>query len=63
MKNAKKLTLVALASGMMFQFGCLGLNWGQLLWTTAVGTAIEFVLDNDGVVDLFEDGNAAAVAG
>ncbi len=60
LKNAKKLSLVALASGALFQFGCLGLNWTQLLWSTAVTSAIEFVLDNDAVVDLFEDGNVAA---
>lgn len=58
-KNVKKLTLVALASGMLLQFGCLGLNWKQLLWTTAITQANEFFLDNNGIFDLFGDDLAA----
>lgn len=56
----KKTALVALLGGTILGGGCLGLNWKQLLWTTAVYGVTEFVLDNDGVFDLFEDGNVAA---
>jgi len=38
-------------------FGCfLNLNYRQLLWGTALYAAQEYVLDNDAVFDLFEDG-------
>ncbi len=36
--------------------GCLNLNYRQLLWGTALYAAQEYVLDNDAVFDLFEDG-------
>ncbi len=58
LKNAKKVALVGLASGAVFQFGCL--NWEAILYQTAVTSAVEFFFDNDGVFDLFEDGNVAA---
>ncbi len=60
LKNAKKLALVGLASGALFQFGCLTDSWGSWLRAAAITTVIEFVTDNDGVFDLFEDGNVAA---
>ncbi len=56
----KKTALVTLLGGTILGGGCLGLNWRQVLWTTALYAATEFVLDNDGVFDLFEDGNVAA---
>ena len=44
--------------GSVFQFGsCLGTDWWRLgLWTTAAYTSLEYVLDNDEVLDLFESG-------
>ncbi len=60
LKNAKKLALIGLASGVMFQWGCLGVSWRQVLWTTALNQVGEFLLDNDGIFDLFEDGNVVA---
>lgn len=54
-KSAKKLMLVALASGALFQWGCLGVSWRQVLWTTALNQVGEFLLDNNAVFDLFTD--------
>ena len=53
-KTLKAVTLAACA-GMMFQLGgCLNLN--SLLRQGVVYAAMEFVLDNDTVFDLFEGG-------
>jgi len=53
-KTLKAVTLAAVA-GMLFQFGgCLNLN--MLLRQGAIYAAMEFVLDNDTVFDLFEGG-------
>jgi len=61
MRSLKKGAALAALSGSLFGFGgCLDLNWQQLLWDTALYAGQEFVLDNDGVFDLFEDGNVAA---
>ncbi len=60
MRNMKKCAALAALSGATLFGGCLGLDWQQLLWTTAIYAADEFVLDNDGVFDLFEDGAEAA---
>ena len=38
--------------------GCI--NFNTLLQATLYGTILEFVTDNDGVFDLFEDGGEAA---
>ena len=63
MMAKKSIKGVALASvlGMVFQFGgCLNSNLlTRVFWTTAGYTGLEFILDNDTVVDLFEDGHAA----
>ncbi len=58
----KKGAMLALLSGVtLFGGGCLGgLPWQQLLWSTAIYAGQEFVLDNDTVFDLFEDGEPTA---
>jgi len=62
MRKMKKGALLAALSGAtLFGGGCLGGgNWTQWLWTAALQQGVEFVFDNDGVVDLFEDGATAA---
>lgn len=63
MRN-KKMTgaaLAAMSGGMILAGGCLGsIPWQQIIWGTALYAADEFLLDNDGVFDLFEDGNVTA---
>ena len=62
MKSMKKACALTLLTGTLFAGGCLGgfLNPQQLLTGAALYALNEFVLDNDGVFDLFEDGNVAA---
>ena len=62
MRKMKRATLAALCGAMLFQFGgCLNNSWwGRLVWDSAVYTGLEFVLDNDGIFDLFEDGEPTA---
>ncbi len=58
----KGAAVAALAGTMLFGSGCLGFGdswWGRLLWDTVQYAGTEFVLDNDAVFDLFEDGNVA----
>jgi uncharacterized membrane protein YeaQ/YmgE (transglycosylase-associated protein family) len=59
MRNAKKSVLFALlAGGTMFQ-GCLG-GWFNWMIQGIPGTVVaEWLLDNDGVFDLFPDGGTA----
>lgn len=58
----KGAAVAALAGTMLLGGGCLGFGggggnwWGRLLWDTAIYAGQEFVLDNDNVFDLFEDG-------
>lgn len=56
----KGAAVAALAGTMLLGGGCLGFGggnwWGNLLWDTATYAGLEFVLDNDTVFDLFEDG-------
>lgn len=61
-RNSKALALILSAGAMLPAWGCLGggWNWRQILWTGVLTTGFEYVLDNDGVFDLFEDGNVAA---
>lgn len=63
-KKLTKGTLLAALLGTAFQWGgCFGFGdtwWGRILWTAVGYAGLEFVLDNDGVFDLFEDGNVAA---
>jgi hypothetical protein len=63
MMAKKTIKGAALASvlGMVFQFGgCLSSDlMTRVFWTTAGYSGLEFILDNDAVFDLFEDGNVS----
>ena len=62
MSKAKKcFALTLLSGGIMFQLGgCLG-GWFNAAIAGLPGTIVaEFLLDNDGIFDLFEDGATAA---
>ena len=58
-KKSLKVAVVAALAGTVCQFGgCLGFGdgiWGRLVWDAAIYTGFEFVTDNDGVFDLFQD--------
>lgn len=59
MSNKKvKCAMAAALAGTMLGGGCGfgSIPWNALFYNAAVATAVEFVLDNDGVFDLFEDG-------
>jgi len=59
MKRVKKSVLFAvLAGGTMFG-GCLGDWWGWVIQGVGGSVVAEFLTDNDGFFDLFEDGAAA----
>jgi hypothetical protein len=60
MRRNRKVALAALAGTLMVFGSCLSVNPQQLLVGAATHSVIEFVLDNDGVFDLFEDGGTAA---
>ena len=58
MRKMKKTALLAALSGATLFGGCLGgWNWQRILWDTAIYAGTEFLLDNDGVFDLFESGD------
>jgi hypothetical protein len=59
-KTVKRFVMVAL-TGTLLQFGgCLG-TWFSAALQGLPGTILaEFLLDNDSIFDLFEDGNVAA---
>ena len=53
----KGAAVAALAGSMLFGGGCLNAGWWwNAIEIAAVASATEFVLDNDTVFDLFEDG-------
>ncbi len=60
MRKSMKLKIAALVAGTVclpfIGGGCLG----KLFQAAVANTAVEYLLDNDGVFDLFEDGAAAA---
>jgi hypothetical protein len=58
-EKMKAAAVVGLAGTILATGGCLG-NWQQLLINSAITQAWEFVLDNDAVFDLFEDGATGA---
>jgi hypothetical protein len=58
-KKMKTAAVAGLACTIVATSGCLGINWTQLLITSAVTQLWEFTLDNDTVFDLFEDGGTA----
>lgn len=61
-RTVKATAMTILASGCLFQLGCLNLGglFSQGLAAIPVYAALEFLTDSDGVFDLFEDGNVAA---
>jgi len=59
-KNSKKAALVLLASGCLFQLGCLGQYFSFAVQGLPGTILAEFLLDNDSIFDLFEDGGEAA---
>jgi len=60
MTTKKGAALAALAGSFLFFGGCLG-GWFNAAIAGLPGTIIaEWLLDNDNVFDLFEDGNVAA---
>ena len=62
MRKVKMGALLAMLGGSTLFGGCLGGgNWTQWLWTAALQQGVEFVFDNDGVFDLWEDGGTAAL--
>ena len=60
-RKTLKATALAVVLGTVFGFGgCLGqgtVRW--VLMSTASYTGLEFLLDNNAVVDLFSDGQVA----
>ena len=58
-RSVKATAVMILASGCMFQFGCLGSYWNYLWSALPAYALLEFTADNDSVFDLFEDGNAS----
>ncbi len=58
-RTVKATAMTILASGCMFQLGCLNLGgiFGQMIAGVPVYAALEWMTDNDGVFDLFEGGN------
>ena len=62
-KKTMKGAAIAALLGSVLQFGgCFGSSWwGRLLEDAALSAAYEFIWDNDGILDLFEDdGNNVA---
>jgi len=60
MQRNKKVALTAMAGTLMAFGSCLSVNPQELLVSAATHSVLEFVLDNDGVFDLFEDGGTGA---
>lgn len=62
-KVKKGVFTLAVTGGVMFLgLGCLGLNTSTLLTGAAMYAGLSYVLDNDGVFDLFEDGGVSGDA-
>jgi len=58
-RKIREVVVLTLAAGTLLGFGgCLGgINTRTLVTGGLLYTGLEFVLDNDGVFDLFPDGN------
>jgi len=54
------MTLAVTGGAMYLGLGCLGLNTSTILTGAALYTGMSYLLDNDGVFDLFEDGDVVA---
>lgn len=60
-KKSFKVAALAALAGTVCGFGCLGDGFlGFFLREAAISSALDFVLDNDAVFDLFQDGATAA---
>ncbi len=59
--KVKRAALAALVGGTVFG-GCLNMGgwWGRAMLDAAMYTGLEYVTDQDGVFDLFEDGEPTA---
>ncbi len=57
-KTLKCAALAALAGTVLGFGGCLGGDswWGRIVWDGVLDTAWDYVLDNDAIYDLVEDG-------
>jgi hypothetical protein len=63
MRNMKKGALLLALAGTTLFGGCLGgMGWRQLAWTAAISVGTQFLTDNNGVFDLFDDGSTEAAA-
>ena len=64
-KRSVKMTAMAmLASGCLFQFGCLGSYWNYLWSALPAYALLEFTADNTGFIDIFgDDGSTAWLGG
>jgi hypothetical protein len=59
-KKTMKSAAIAALAGTLLGGGCFGFAnswWGRILWDGALDIAWDYVLDNDAVYDLVEDGN------
>jgi hypothetical protein len=59
-KKSLKAAALAALGGMIFQFcGCLSLDswWGRVVYDGVLDVAWEYLLDQDTIYDLWEDGN------
>lgn len=61
-KGLVKSAALALLSGGMLLNGCLSLDgfWGRTLIAAGIAVGTDFLTDNDGIFDLFEDGAETA---
>ena len=58
-KTLKGAALAALAGAFLAGGGCLGFGdtwWGRMAWDGLLDIGWDYVLDNDAVYDLTEDG-------
>ena len=56
-KTLKGAALAALAGTILGFGGCLGGGmWGKVVWDGVLDVAWDYVLDNDAIYDLVEDG-------
>jgi len=57
-RSVKRTAMALLCAGCVFQLGgCFGGIFNAMVRTAIPYVALEFVTDNDGIFDLFADGN------
>lgn len=59
-RNTKVLVMILSTGAMLPMFGCLGGLFNAAIQGVPGTLLTEFLLDNDTVFDLFEDGNVTA---